>query len=295
MDIKKYALFADVAETGNFTKSGDRMGYTQSGVSHILKSLETEFGFPLFIRTKQGVKLTKNAEMILPLVRSLLAHNEKLEQTINDINGLETGQLVIATFSSISVHWLPKIIHRFQEIYPGIDIDLMEGGTDDIVEWVEGDMADFGFMSKRHTKSLEWISLYEDPLMAILPFDDPHADKSFFPIGDFQDAEFIISAAGTDYDIHHALHTSKITPNIHFSSKDDGAIVSMVSNKLGISILPQLVIKTYREQIVSLPLEPYYSRKLGIAVKSKHDMTPAATKFAELTKKMLPELIASES
>ena len=54
MDIKKLELCADVAETRNFTRSGDRMGYTQSGVSHILKFLETEIGFPLFVRTKQG-------------------------------------------------------------------------------------------------------------------------------------------------------------------------------------------------------------------------------------------------
>ena len=73
MDIKKCSLFADVAETENFTKSGERLGYTQSGVSHILKSLEDEVGFPLFIRNNQGVKLTANAQLVLPAVRSLLA------------------------------------------------------------------------------------------------------------------------------------------------------------------------------------------------------------------------------
>ena len=125
MDIMKCSLFADVAETENFTKSGERLGYTQSGVSHILKSLEMEVGFPLFIRTKQGVKLTPNAEQILPTVRSLLVMHENLEQIINEINGLETGQLTIATFSSISIHWLPKIIHNFKEIYPQIYIILM--------------------------------------------------------------------------------------------------------------------------------------------------------------------------
>ena len=57
MDIKKFQLFVDVAETKNFTRSGERMGYTQSGVSHILKSLETEMGFPLFVRNKQGGKI----------------------------------------------------------------------------------------------------------------------------------------------------------------------------------------------------------------------------------------------
>ncbi|MGN0202903.1 MAG: LysR family transcriptional regulator [Coprococcus sp.] len=290
MDIKKCSLFADVAETENFTKSGERLGYTQSGVSHILKSLESEVGFPLFIRTKQGVKLTSNAEQILPTVRSLLAMHENLEQIINEINGLETGQLTIATFSSISIHWLPKIIHRFKEIYPNINIKLMEGGTDDIVEWVEADLADFGFVSQRQINLLEFIPLCEDPLMAVLPTDYPIPDSSAFKISDFKDQNFIISAMGTDYDIHYALNTSGVEPNILFSSKDDHAIISMISNKLGISILPKLVIRNFENQISSYPLDPYFHRTLGIAVKSRENMSPAAIKFLNLTKEMLPQL-----
>ena len=51
-----------------------------------------------------------------------------------------------------------------------------------------------------------------------------------------------------------------ITPNIHFSSKDDHAIVSMVANNLGVSILPKLVIEGVQDQIMALPLEPFYSK-----------------------------------
>lgn len=291
MDIKKCSLFADVAETENFTKSGERMGYTQSGVSHILKALEGEVGFPLFIRTKQGVKLTSNAKQILPAVRSLLAIHENLEQIINEINGLETGQLTIATFSSISIHWLPRIIHHFQEIYPNINIKLMEGGTDDIVKWVEEDLADFSFMSQRQLNMLDFIPFYDDPLMAILPRDYPVPDSGSFKISDFRDQNFIISAMGTDYDIHHALSTSEVEPNILFSSKDDHAIISMIANKLGISILPRLVIRNFEDQISSYPLEPFFQRTLGVAVKSKENMSPAAVKFLNLAEKMLPELV----
>ena len=147
------------------------MGYTQPGVSHILKGMEAEFGFPLFIRTKQGVIPTTNAETILPLVRQLLSINEQLEQTISSLNGLTTGRLTIASFASIARNWLPEIIHAFQQEYPGIDIALMEGGTDDIVQWVENNQADFGLLSKRNIGCLDWIPLYEDPLLAVLPED----------------------------------------------------------------------------------------------------------------------------
>jgi DNA-binding transcriptional LysR family regulator len=290
MDIKKLQLFVDVAETENFTKTGDRIGYTQSGVSHLLKSLEDELGFSLFIRSKQGVKLTNDAKRLLPSVRSLLAMTEHLQQDIDEINGLETGQLTIATFSSISIHWLPKIIHVFQQQHPGISIKLMEGGTDDIVKWIESDLADFGFLSHCRTNALDWIPLCEDPLVAVVPLDYPIPENNIFPIENFEGQDFIISAMGTDYDIHHALDSSKITPSICFTSKDDHAIISMVANKLGISILPKLILRNFESQVATYPLEPFYSRSLGIAMKSKETLSPASKKFIRMAIDMMSEL-----
>ena len=279
MDISKYALFADVADTGNFTKSGERMGYTQPGVSHILKAMEAEFGFPLFVRTKQGVMPTHNAKEILPLVRQLLSVNEQLEQTISSLNGLTTGHLTIASFASIGRSWLPAVIHSYQQSFPGIEIELLEGGTDDIINWVENSRADFGLLSKWNVDSLEWIPLYEDPLMAILPKDMDMGGKTAFPIKDMADQPFVISAEGVDYDIHQVLKETGIEPDIRFSSMDDHVVISMVANNLGISILPNLVIGNARAPIPALPLEPDFSRELGIGIKSFSSLTPAAQQF----------------
>lgn len=280
MEINKYALFADIAETRNFTKTGERMGYTQPGVSHILKSMESELGFPLFWRTKQGIQLTPYAEMILPIVRHMLSINEQLDQTIASLKGLEEGHLTVASFASISRNWLPAVLHAFRKDYPGIEIELLEGGTDEIVKWIEDSVADIGLLSKRHTEQLEWISLYEDPLMAILP-KSYAAEGDAYPILGMADQPFIISAAGTDYDIHYALESSGIKPNIHFSSKDDLAIVSMVANNLGISILPKLVIEGMDSSVLALPLEPFFTRELGIACRSQANLSPAAKRFIE--------------
>ncbi|MGN0142466.1 MAG: LysR family transcriptional regulator [Roseburia sp.] len=286
MEINKYALFADIAETKNFTKTGERMGYTQPGVSHILKSMEAELGFPLFLRTKQGIQLTSYAETILPIVRNMLSINEQLDQTIASLKGLDQGHLTIASFASISRNWLPAVIHAFQKDYPGIEIELLEGGTDDIVKWIDENIADIGLVSRRHTEELEWVSLYEDPLMAILP-KSYSTSQDAYPILDMAAQPFIISAEGTDYDIHQALEDSGIKPNIHFSSKDDIAIVSMVANNLGISILPKLVIEGMDSSILALPLEPYYTRELGIAYRSQTNLSPAARRFIEKVQEVL--------
>ncbi|SKB98910.1 DNA-binding transcriptional regulator, LysR family [Lachnospiraceae bacterium] len=282
MDINKYLLFADVAETKNFTKSGDNMGYTQPGVSHILKSMENELGFSLFNRTRQGIELTPNAEVILPIVRRLLSVNEQLSQTVSLLNGLEIGHLTIAAFASTSRMWLPKVLHRFQKQYPGIEVELLEGGTDDIVSWINDSIADFGLLSRRHTESLEWIHLAEDPLVAVLPKGYAKEGTTSFPISQMHDKPFIISAEGTDYDIHFALEDSGVTPNERFSSKDDSAIVSMVANDLGLSILPKLVVEGNDFSFDAFPLEPYYSRELGIAYRSASSLSPAARHFIDL-------------
>ena len=290
MDIMKYKLFADIADTRSFTKSGKRLGYSQPAVSNILKSLEDEIGFPLFVRTKQSVALTPNAKAILPHVRNLLAVNEQLEQTINALNGLETGHLTIAAFASISRNWLPRIIHLFEKNYPGIEIELLEGGTNEIVNWVKNSIADFGLLSRLYTSPLEWIKLADDPLMAILPEDDA-CQGDVFPISQMAGRPFIISAEGVDYDMHQALEGAGIVPSIHLSCKDDHSIASMVASGLGISILPKLVIQDMTYPIRALPLEPYSTRELGIAFRSKSGLTPAAKQFLQIIQETLPQLL----
>lgn len=290
MDINKYILFADVAATKNFTKSGERLGYTQPGVSHVLKSMEEEFGFPLFLRTRKGVTLTPNAEALLPIIRELVAINEQLEQTVSNINGLDTGHLTIATFASISRSFIPRIIHEFNQQYPGIEIELLEGGTDEIVSWVENSQADLGFLSKKHTNNLNWIPLFNDPLMAILPVDFNTKNRSALPIKEIEEYPFVISAEGVDYDVHGALASADVKPDIHFTSTDDHTVISMVSNNLGVSILPNLVIGTAHSQICALPLIPYFHRELGIATSSEFKPSPAARRFIECTLNLLPEL-----
>lgn len=287
MDLKKYELFIDIAETGNFTTSGDRLGYTQSGVSHIMKGLETELGFPLFVRTRRGVSLTDNGKRIVPLIRQLLSDNSRLEQTVNELNGLHTGSITIGTYSSISINWLPKIIYEFQKDFPCIDIHMKEGGIDEIESWIENSTVDFGFCSQKSSQEFDWIPLQNDPLMAILPKDFKVPESGTYPISAFQNQPFIISAMGIDYDIHLALTKADVTPYIRFSSTDDHAIISMVANHLGISILPNLIIQEWSNQITALPLEPYSFRSLGIGIKSLNQIAPAAKKFIEYAKSIV--------
>ena len=129
--------------------------------------------------------------------------------------------------------------------------------------------------------------------MAILP-KEFGIDGDTVPMKIFEENPFIISAEGVDYDVHYAIEDANISPNICYSSTDDHTVISMVANKLGVSILPNLVIGTAHSKILALPLEPFYFRKLGIATKPDCSLSPAAKKFVQVIEEELPEIIAQD-
>lgn len=295
MDLNKYRLFADVAITKSFTRTAERTGYSQPGVSKMLKSLEDDLGITLFRRTKNGVFLTPNAEEILPTVRKLLNDNGILEQKVAAMNSLNSGHMTIACFASTSRIIFPEIIHSYEEKYPGIGITLLEGGTDEIVNWVNDEAADFGILSRRNIDTLHFIPLMRDPLVAILPKEEPYTSMKEFDIKEFEQQPFIISAEGTDYDIHHMIQKTGIKPDTRLTSRDDHAIVSMVAAHLGISILPMLVVKDLLYMVHAIPLKPYFDREIGICYLDKGAVSPAAKNFMYLIREKFAENNASNS
>mgnify|MGYP002556107571 CR=1 FL=1 len=70
MNIKKYEAFVRAVELGSLSKAAEELGYTQSGISHMMQSLEEEVGFPLMTRTSSGIMPNTEGEMLLPTIRS---------------------------------------------------------------------------------------------------------------------------------------------------------------------------------------------------------------------------------
>ena len=83
MELNQLRTFRVIAETLNFTRAAERLGLTQSAVSHQIKSLETELGEPLFIRAKRGVKLSEAGKVALDYARRILDDAEALRERLS--------------------------------------------------------------------------------------------------------------------------------------------------------------------------------------------------------------------
>ena len=133
MESARCKAFLAAVETGSFTKAAEKLNYTTSGVSQLVAALEKELGISLFIRKKQGVTLSDDGNRLLPAIRSFLQQEERIYQTASEIRGLSTGEITIAAYPSMSAHWLPQVIRTFQNDYPHIQVNLMEGIRQEII------------------------------------------------------------------------------------------------------------------------------------------------------------------
>lgn len=168
MDQNKRVALLTAIDLGNLTRAAEQLGYTQSGLSYVIKALEAELGFPLLVRSRAGVRPTDECQRILPLLRELDRKSRQLEQEAADIRGLAVGNVFIATFPSISRFWLPQILRDFAQLYPGITVSIRESGQEEQDEWLREGAIDLAFCSY-HDSPYHWIPFLEDEIWAAVP------------------------------------------------------------------------------------------------------------------------------
>ena len=72
MDTKKLEALATAVQTGSFTRAAEVLGYTQSGLTHMMNSLEKDIGFPLLVRSRTGIRLSAAGQRVFPMIQDLL-------------------------------------------------------------------------------------------------------------------------------------------------------------------------------------------------------------------------------
>ncbi len=281
MNLAKYEALAAVVETGSLTLAARELGITQSAVSHSLESLEKELGLPLVKRSRAGATLTAEGERLMPAVRALLNSAEQLGQTAAAIRGLDTGMVRIGAFTSVAVHWLPVVLQEFQRDYPKVDFRLLNGDYHDVEQWLQDGSIDIGFVNMPCTLDCECIPLMEDRLLAILPLNSRFASYPKFPLTECETEPFISLLKSSDHDARRALEAAGVEPNVRFYTKDDYAIIAMVEQGLGMSIMPELLLKGRQDRLLTLPLIPEAKRIIGIAIAAGEKAGPATRRFAD--------------
>lgn len=290
MDIKKLEVFINAVDLGSITKTAEVMGYTQSGITHMISALEKELGFSLLIRSRNGVSPTAEGTRLLPIIRTMLIHSDKLEKEITMIRQKKNSSIKLCAYTSMLMHWLPFIVRRFHEKYPDVAVEMTSCPLEETYEKVNKGEVDLSFASRQNYQGFEFIHLRDDPLFAVLPYNEENASLKSFPMQNFNNADFIMPYYGFDKDIVHLFESHNVTPKIEPAYVDDPTVVFMVEHGMGISMLSELIMRGNKNNVVSLPLEPAAHRELVICMKSFKNAPPIVKEFVVCAKETIDEI-----
>ena len=213
-----------------------------------------------------------------------------VKEKANEIKGLETGTIRMGTLASISAHWLPNLLKKFQEQYPGVEFVIHQGDYASIYEWIKIGAIDFGFINPNAVSDLETLILKNGTMLAVLPENHPLSINDTIPLQLLASEPFILLEEGNYYEPLEAFKSLGIFPNIKYTIHDDYAIMTMVEAGLGVSILAELILHRTNYRIKLCPTEPLITRTITIGYKDKFSMPVACKRFIELLQAHLDEL-----
>lgn len=276
MDTKKVQALLAAIDLGSLTAAASELGYTQSGLTHMMNSLENELGLNLLLRSKSGVRLSPAGQELLPELRSLADAAGALDLAAEQLRQRNCSTLRLGAYSSIARHWVPQIMAEYRKVCPDTQVSLIMDGLVELYSAVRDDRLDCIMTSYDESlaQGFGWIPLWEDELVAVLPESFP-LEGDVLPVERFDETQFLMPSQGADTYIRPIFAASprKIGPHIITTNLDDESIVSMVEHGLGVSLLSRLVVKGMNYQVKIVPISPKYFRSLGIIVSEKrmHD------------------------
>ena len=291
MDSKKLEILMTAADLGSFTKASEVVGYTQSGLTHMMDALEREIGFPLLQRNHNGIQLTEQGMQLMPAIREFLQANANLENQIQVIAQQKTEVIRIAAYASIAMQWMPEILYRFRRICPEVNVDLrMVDHALEPFELLENGRTDVIFASRQSYSCCDWIPLYHERMYAILPRDYPLGGREVFPLEEYADQEFIMPYGKFDNDVKAALDPVGVKLNARVSRVDDETVIRMVGRGLGVSMMTELMIRGRTDDVLCVPVEPPAIRELGMGTHIKKKETESIRKLKDCVLDFIREL-----
>lgn len=278
--MERYFALLKILEIGSFTKAADAMGYSQSAVSQMVQSLESELSLKLLYRSRNGIKLTPEGEALLPYIQRTVNHYNAMLEKTRELKGLNGGLIRIGTLSSVSSQWLPGLIKDFQTLYPKVHFLLHQGDYTTIPAWVRAGEIDFGFVNPdaESVRGLHTIFVTSGGHKAILHPDHPLAAQPWVTLEQLAKETFLLLEEGCLSEPLEAFRTLGLEPRVELRMHDNFSICSMVEANVGVSILPELALRKMNFRIVQLPTVPPVIRRVSLVMKDP-DILPIASRY----------------
>ncbi|MFJ4458372.1 LysR family transcriptional regulator [Pseudomonas sp. NPDC089392] len=282
-DLTSLDLFITVAQERNLTRASRIKHMAVSAISKRITELEAQIGSPLLVRNARGVELTPAGQSLLFYARQLKQTMAQLDTELSGYASGVKGHIRIHAITSALSQFLPQDLAGFARLYPAIKFDIEERVGSAVVRAVADGRADLGIIAAQTpAQGLETFPYRHDELTLVVPAGHALAAHQRVRFAEVLEHEMVGPHLESSV---HSLLTSEaerlgkaLKLRIRISSFD--CMCRMVSNGLGVAVLPRSVIDQYlrshKLNAVTLD-EPWAQRTLLLALR-KFDAASATLK-----------------
>jgi len=278
--------FETVAETQHFTKAARELYISQSALSKAINNLEQEIGVPLFERQGRNVRLTSYGRIFRDYVKQSNHIIEDGIHQIQDMANVSTGKIRISSIYSMGANYIPEIIRRYTEKYPGISINYYQKPTTEIIADILDSKTDIGFCGEypfTEHSSLAFERVLTEEMCLLVRKDHPLADRKSVNFEEVAKETFVgyNKNTGTMNSIYRTLKQAGFTSKIDcaYFATEENTIASMVRSGLGIGMITDIP-SIYTEGLVRISIDyPHFYRNLYMVWNSQRYLSPASKNF----------------
>ncbi len=302
MKLAQLEAFLAVIDRHSFSEAAHALDMSQAAVSYAIAELERELGGKLLERGRFGAKPTEFGEDIIVHARAILQQQAAIQQKASSNQGQIQGVLRVATFRSAAGKLLPPVMASMLKTYPELSIQLveMDFGDDagrDKEQLLRERLADVAFTENpqpdTENEDLMFWEVMRDFYQGVLPVSDPRQILDWQAFG--KESFICSSCLGCAPKLRSHLKELNIDfDEPSYYVREDSTILRMVSQELGVSVLPELAIDELPQNVKIVPMKDPIERSIAVAVLPSVLKTPAIRVFLRELKKQYPNSMIPE-
>jgi len=250
--IRELETYVAIADFGTFAAAGEAIGLTQSAISLQIKSLESILETELFDRSKRPPVMNASGLKLVKPARDILNHCRALLDTVHE--SPVGGALRLGVIPTVMSGVLPVTLASLLQSHPKLKIELVSGLSSQLVAEVNKGRLDAAIISEpaQLGGGMSWHAFAEEPLVVIAPLD-AQGDNDRDLLSRYPFIQFLPETyAGQQ--IFALLQDRGIRVQTMMNLDSLESIAGMVSNGLGVSIVPQRTIaQPFPQDIRVLP------------------------------------------
>lgn len=285
MELRQLKYFIETAKYKNITKASEILHISQPALSKMLKSLEDELDMPLIIRTNKTSDLTDGGKIVLEYAQKVQALLDEMSITLSDMTNLASGQLHIGLPPIIGSLFFPKVMAKFHQKYPNVQINITEYGAARVVKSIEQGEFDLGVaVLPIEEEFFHVYPIVEEEMKLLIHSKHRLAEREFVYLRELKDEEFIFYSE--EFALHKIMQNEFIKqgfePKIVFKSSQWDFMSEMVAANLGVTALPESICnRVFSKEVKIIKLLPPVLWKLAVITKKERYLSFAARTFID--------------